>query len=44
MSWFALKDENSCGGASFSGASNGGATFFCQTRLGFEFDFGLIGP
>jgi hypothetical protein len=34
MSWFALKDEDSCGGA----------TFFCQTHLGFEFDFGLIGP
>jgi hypothetical protein len=27
---------------SISGASNGGAIFFCQTCLGF--DFGLIGP
>ena len=40
---FALEDEGSCGGASSSGASNGGATFFCQPRLGFEFDFGLTG-
>ena len=41
---FALEDEDSCGGASSSGTSDGGATaFFCQTRLGFEFDFGLIG-
>jgi hypothetical protein len=44
MSWFTLEDEDSCGGASISGTSNGGATFFCQTRLSFEFDFGLIGP
>jgi hypothetical protein len=44
MSWFALEDEDSCGGASISGASNGDATFFCQTRFGFEFDFGLIAP
>jgi hypothetical protein len=35
---------DSCGGASISGASNGGATFFYQTRLDFEFDFGLVGP
>jgi hypothetical protein len=40
---FALRDEDSCGGASISGASNGGATFFYQTRLGFEFDLGLTG-
>ena len=39
---FALEGEDSCGGASNSGASNGGATFFYQTRLGFEFNFGLI--
>ena len=39
---FALEDEDSCG-ASISGASNGGATFFCQTRLNFEFDLGLTG-
>ena len=31
------EDEDSCGGA-----SNGDATSFCQTYLGFEFDFGLI--
>ena len=40
---FALEGEDPCGGASSSGASNGGATLFCQTRLGFEFDFGLTG-
>ena len=40
---FALEDEDSCGGASISDASNGGATFFCQTHFGFEFDFGLTG-
>jgi hypothetical protein len=33
-----LKDENSCGDA-----SNGDATFFRQTHLGFEFDFGSTG-
>jgi hypothetical protein len=43
MSWFALEDEDSCGGASISGTFNGGATFFYQTRLDFEFNFGLIG-
>jgi hypothetical protein len=32
------KDEDSYGGA-----SNGDATFFRQTRLDFEFDFGLTG-
>jgi hypothetical protein len=40
---FALKDEDSCDGASKSGTSNGGATFFCQTRIGFEFDFDVTG-
>jgi spore coat protein CotH len=30
---FALKDENSWGGASISGASNGGATFFLSERF-----------
>ena len=39
----ALEDEDSWGGASSSGASTGGATFFCQTRIGFEFDFDLTG-
>jgi len=34
------KDDDSCGGAS----DDGGATIFHQTRLGFEFDFGLTGP
>jgi len=43
VSQFTLEDGDSCGGASSSGASNGGATFFCQTRLDFEFDFGLTG-
>ena len=32
------EDENSCGGT-----SNGDATFFRQTHIGFEFDFGLTG-
>jgi len=32
------EDEDSC-----DDASNGDVTFFCQTRLGFEFDFGLTG-
>jgi hypothetical protein len=40
---FCFKGEDSCGGTSISGASNGDATSFCQTRLGFEFDFGLTG-
>jgi hypothetical protein len=32
------EDKGSCGGT-----SNGDATFFRQTCLGFEFDFGLSG-
>ena len=43
LPWFALEDEDSCGGASISGASNGDATFFCQTYLSCEFDLGLTG-
>jgi hypothetical protein len=39
--WFALKNEDSCDGASSSGAFNGGATLFCQTYISFEFDLGL---
>jgi len=39
----ALEDEDSYSVASSSGVFNGGATFFCQTHLGFEFDFGLTG-
>jgi hypothetical protein len=38
-----FKDEDFCGGTSNGGASNGDATLFCQTRLGFEFNFGLTG-
>ena len=41
--WFILEDEDSHGGDSNSGASNGSATFFCQAHLGFEFDFDLTG-
>jgi hypothetical protein len=40
---FAFEAEDSCGGASISGASNGSATFFYETCFGFEFDFGLTG-
>jgi hypothetical protein len=32
---FALKDEDSCGGASISGASSGGATLFLPPCLAF---------
>jgi hypothetical protein len=38
---FALEDEDSCDGAYSSGAFNGGATLFCQTCIGFDFNFGL---
>ena len=40
---FTLDNEDSCGGASDSGTSTVGATLFCQTCLGFEFDLGLTG-
>jgi hypothetical protein len=40
---FTFEGEDSYDGTSISGASNGGATFFYQTRLGFDFDFGLTG-
>jgi hypothetical protein len=41
--WFTLEGEDCCGGTSSSGASNDANTFFCQTHLGFEFDFDLTG-
>ena len=40
---FTFEDEDYCDGAFSSGASNAGATLFCQTHLGFEFEFGLAG-
>jgi hypothetical protein len=40
---FALEDQDSCGGASSSGASNGGATFFYQPVLVLNLILGLTG-